>query len=139
MKTVLYSGLVSLLLAVPASAAPKAVFFSLERGKTEVKGTLVVDGYSPNEVRSFIRQYCKGGKVGEITPTGKPRKKRGNVLQKFATTCAGGPQDRFRGKRSSYEVEFITKDGQYKNKHLVEITTSDGKGNIVYLRETVRP
>lgn len=139
MKTVLYGGLVSLMLAIPASAAPKAVFFSLERGVTEVTGTLVVDGYSPEEVRSFIRQYCKGGKVGGITTTGKPRKKRGNILQEFATTCAGGPQDRFRGKRSSYEVEYITQEGQYKNKHLVEITASDGKGNIVYLRETVRP
>lgn len=139
MKSALYGGILTLLLALPASAAPKAVFFSLERGTAEVSGTLVVDGYSVKEVRNFIRQYCKGGAVGEITPSGKPRKKRGNILQKFTTTCAGGPHDRFRGKRSSYEVEFITKDGQYKNKHLVEITTSDGKGNIVYLRETVRP
>lgn len=139
MRTLLTAGFVSLALAVPAAAETKAFFFSLERGKQEVKGTTVVDGYTVKEMHSFIRQYCKGGKVGQIAYTGKARKRRGKLLQKFVTTCEGGPHDRFKGKRSSYEVEFITQAGEYRNKHLVEITTSDGKGNILYLRETARP
>jgi hypothetical protein len=86
----------------------------------------------------MMRDYCKGRKIGNITHVGKARKRRGQVLQKFKTTCAGGLQDRFKGKTAGFEIEYITK-GRYKNKHLVEITTSDGKGNILYLKETTRP
>ena len=47
--------------------------------------------------------------------------------------------NRFKGKTVGIEIEFITKNNEYQGKHLVEITTSDGSGNIVYLRETIKP
>ncbi|KIC10005.1 hypothetical protein RA19_12650 [Leisingera sp. ANG-M1] len=127
------------LLASPAVAEPvKGFGFSMKRGKPAIKGVLVVDGYSQQQIRKMMSVYCKGGDVGALELTGKPRKKRGYVLQKFTTTCQGGPLDRFKGKNSSYEIEYIT-EGEYRNKHLVEITTSDGLGNILYLKEFARP
>ncbi|MEM9637192.1 MAG: hypothetical protein AAGA94_06055 [Pseudomonadota bacterium] len=137
-RTLLLAAAATLALAGAAQAQVKAFGFSMKPGSTEVKGTLVVDGYTLAQMRGMMGKYCQGGQIGDITYTGNPRKRRGMVLQKFKTTCAGGPLSRLAKGRSSYEIEFITK-GEYKNQHLVEITTSDGKGNVVYLREAAQP
>ncbi len=138
LRSCLFAFAVCIAMPTSAQAELKAFGFSMKRGSEEVKGTLVVDGYSLKQMHSMMRKYCTGGQVEQFTFVGKPRKRRGLVLQKFKTTCAGGPLQRFKGKSSSYEIELI-KEGEYKNKHLVEITTSDGAGNIVYLRETIKP
>ena len=133
--------LVALLSANSAMAADpiKGFFFRLERGSTKVEGLYSVGGYEIGQMRGMMAKYCKGGKIGQIAHVGKARKRRGQVLQKFETTCAGGMPNRFKGKTVGIEIEFITKTNEYQGKHLVEITTSVGSGNIVYLRETIKP
>lgn len=126
------------LLSSPVLAQTKGFYFALERGTQTVEGVLAVDGYTTAEMRGMMAKYCKGGKIGDLTYVGKAKKRKGVLLQKFATTCAGGPLDRFKGKRTGFEIEYIT-SGEYAGKHLVEITGSDGSGNIVYLRETIKP
>ncbi|MFZ7090499.1 hypothetical protein [Primorskyibacter sp. 2E233] len=133
--------LIAVLGATPAVAADpiKGFFFRLERSSQKVEGLYSVGGYSLTEITGMMRKYCKGGKIGQIAHVGKARKRRGQVLQKFETTCAGGMPERFKGKSAGIEIEYITKNNEYKGKHLVEITTSDGRGNIVTLRETIQP
>ena len=127
------------LTAVPAQAEPiKGFFFRLERGTPKVEGIYSVGGYSPAQMVSMMRKYCNGGKIGQIAHVGKARKRRGQILQKFQTSCAGGMPARFKGKTAGIEIEYITK-GTHKGKHLVEITTSDGLGNILHLVESTRP
>ena len=128
----------AMLLATSVDAQTKAFGWSMKRGKAAVEGTFVVDGYTIQQIHGMMRRFCAGGDLGQFKLVGKARKKRGLVLQKFSTTCAGGPLPRFKGSRSSFEIELINK-GEYKNQHLVEITTSDGAGNLLYLRETIRP
>lgn len=137
-KGILYGLATATLLATPALAELKYVSFSIKRGDPLVKGRMVVDGYTVPQITKMMGVYCKGRPISDFTFKGKPRKKRGYILQKFTATCATGPLDRFKGSSGAYEIEYITK-GEYKNKHLVEITTSDGNGNIVYLREFARP
>ncbi len=128
----------ALCFAAPANADVKAFGFSMKKGKANVEGVFIVDGYTMAEMQSLLSQYCRGGKVGAFRFEGKARKRRGLLRQKFTTECPGGPLERFKGSRSSFEIEFI-RQGEYKNQHLVEITTSDGAGNLIYLRETTRP
>jgi len=129
----------SLVLPATASlAAPLNAFgFSLKRASSDVSGLYVVDGYSAGELRSLIGLYCAGS-VGEIVNVGKPQKRRGMVLQKFRSTCSGGLSSRFKGKSASFEIELM-RSGDHAGRHVAEITTSDGSGNMVYLRETVSP
>ena len=89
----------SIAMAGVASAQIQFVSFSMKRGKAEVKGTLALNGYSISQTRDMMSEFCKGGQLGEIAYVGKPRKRKGNVFQKFTTTCAGGPLDRFKGKK----------------------------------------
>lgn len=125
--------------AAPAQADPiKGFYFRLTKGSPAIEGIYSVGGYTPNQLVSMMRPYCKGGKVGGFAHTGKAKKRRGQILQKFQASCAGGPPDRFKGKSTGIEIEYIT-EGRYAGKHLVEITTSDGKGNIVTLLETANP
>jgi hypothetical protein len=132
----------ALLVAAPANAEPvKGFFFRLERDSTNVDGLYVIGGYSPAQVVSMMRQYCKGGQIGDFAHVGRARKRKGQVLQKFRTTCAGGKidrLDRFGGKTTGFEIEYIT-EGQYAGEHLVEITGSDGLGNIIHALETTTP
>lgn len=130
---------VSTLLAGPALAAEhQYVNFRMEQGKATVTGAFYLDGYTPTQIRRMMSVYCKGGNVGPIEPNGKPRKKRGKLRQKFTTTCPGGRLSRFKGRSTTFEIEYFT-DGQYRNKHLVEISGSDGLGNLIYLREFAKP
>ena len=128
--------------ATAASAAGaetvKGFYFRLERGTPRVEGIYSVGGYDPAQLVSMMGRYCEAGKIGQIAHVGKARKRRGQILQKFQTSCPGRMPARFRGKSAEIEIEYIT-NGEYKGKHLVEITTSDGLGNIVYLPETIRP
>jgi len=139
MKPVVLAVAATVIMSTSASAGLQAFGFSMKRGSPEVSGVFVVEGYSPTQMVKMMSAYCKNGRVQDLAYVGKPRKRKGLVLQKFTATCASGHLDRFKGKRSSYEIEYITKAGEYQNKHLVEITTSDGAGNILYLRETIRP
>ena len=131
-----------LLAAAPAHAEPKkGLFFQLKRDSANVEGVYFVGGYTPAQIVSLMRAYCMGGKIGEFAHVGKALKRRGQVLQKFQTTCAGGKidlPDGFNGKTTAFEIEYIT-EGQYAGKHLVEITGSDGLGNIVHKIETTTP
>ena len=133
-----FSAISAVFISTAADANTKFVSFSVKRGSTDVSGMYLVNGYSTAEMTRLMRKYCKGGKVGQFVLKGKPRKKRGVLRQKFETTCAGGLPDRFKGKRASFEIELVT-EGDYKNKHLVEILTSDGAGNIIFLKETTKP
>ena len=125
--------------ATAASAeAVKGFYFRLERGTPRVEGIYSVGGYDPAQLVSMMGRYCEAGKIGQIAHVGKARKRRGQILQKFQTSCPGRMPARFRGKSAGIEIEYIT-NGEYKGKHLVEITTSDRLGNIVDLLETIRP
>ncbi|MBK6466906.1 MAG: hypothetical protein IPL38_16620 [Rhodobacter sp.] len=127
-----------LLAAAPAWAEPLNAFgFSIKRSTPKVEGLYVVGGYSAGELRSLISNYCAGG-VGDIVNVGKSKKKRGLDLQAFRTTCEGGLNGRFKGKSASFEIELM-REGEHTGQHVAEITTSDGSGGIVYLRETVTP
>lgn len=130
--------LAAIFLTPSAHAQTKAFGWSMKRGKAEVEGMFVVDGYTISQMYGMMRRYCAGGDLDQFELVGKARKRRGLVLQKFTTQCAGGPLPRFKGSRSSFEIEFIKK-GEYRNQHLVEITTSDGAGNLLYLKETIQP
>ena len=129
----------SALLAGPAFAAERQyVNFRMEQGKATVKGAFYLNGYTLPQISKMMSVYCKGGNVGPIELDGKPRKKRGKLRQKFTTTCPGGRLSRFKGRSTTFEIEYFT-DGEYKNKHLVEISGSDGLGNLIYLREFAKP
>jgi len=143
-RTSLFSLLATLaavlvVMAAPAQAeAIKGFFFKLKRGTPVVEGIYAVGGYTAAEMVSMMGKYCAGGKIGQIAHVGKARKRRGQILQKFQTTCAGGMPQRFKGSTVGIEIEYITQ-GEYAGQHLVEITGSDGLGNMIYTRETIRP
>lgn len=125
--------------AAPAAEPIKGFFFRLERGTPKVEGIYSVGGYDIAQIRGMMARYCQGGKIGQIAHVGKARKRRGQVLQRFETTCSGSIPARFKGKSVGIEIEFITKNNEYRGKHLVEILTSDGNGNLHLLRETIQP
>ena len=74
----------------PGMAADKKfVSFGLSNKKPAVSVTQLVGGYSEAEIVRFISRYCAGA-VGPLEAKGKPRKKRGNLLQKYTSSCQGG-------------------------------------------------
>ena len=107
----------------------KAVGYNIRTKTPEVTGRMVVDGYSFAEVMAFIASDCANGQIGQFALVGKPKKRRGLVLQSFVTTCASGPHPRFQNTKSvSIEVER-TPQGQ----NLAEFTYGVN-GNILYER-----
>ncbi len=125
--------------SAPAFAEPvKGFYFRVERNQPKVEGIYSVGGYSYKDMHVMMAKYCKSGKITQFANVGKQRKRRGQVLQKFQAVCAACMPDRFKGSFVGIEIEYITK-GEYSGKHLVEITGSDGAGNMVYLRETTTP
>ena len=98
--------------------------------KTEtVEGVMLVDGYTPEELVSFLREDCASGQIGTFSYVGKPYKRRGNTFQKFRTTCAGGPSPRIGATRAvSVEVERMP-DGR----NMTEYTYS-ANGDLQYSR-----
>lgn len=129
----------SLSFLVTAADADTQYFnFRIDKKSPEVTGMFLVDGYSYAQMGRVISKYCGGAKVAQFSLVGKPRKKRGHVRQKFATSCSGGAKNAYKVNGALIEVEFIT-EGTYKNKHLVEITTRDGAGNLQFLKETIKP
>lgn len=89
-----------------AEGGLKAVGYTITTKTPEVKGRMVVDGYTPRQVMAFIASDCADGRVGQFGFLGKPKKRRGLLLQAFKTTCAGGPHARFQGTRTvTIEVE----------------------------------
>ena len=119
-------------LGSPAMATDKYLNYSLSKKRTAIKGLYIVDGYSTGEVQRFVNQDCNG-KIGQMKLVGKPRKKRGHVIQKFEIDCPGGPIARYPGVMS-IEIEQMA-DG----KHLAEMSGSDGLGNMVYNKEYRKP
>jgi hypothetical protein len=76
------------------------------KAKTDVvDGVMLVNGYTPTEVMSFLREDCASGQIGQMTYVGKPYKRKGFTFQKFQTTCAGGPTTRF-GQTSEMAIEI---------------------------------
>ena len=122
----------SLLIVLPnLSFADSTKFadYAFSSKRTTIKGAFVVDGYTPAQVMTYIAQDCNGT-PGQMSLVGKPRKKRGNIIQKFQTNCEGGLTSKYKGRTASFEVQEMD-DGRT----LVEIFTTDGKGNMVLLKE----
>ena len=115
--------------AIQAKEGLKATGYTISRKKAEVKGVLVVNGYTPQQVMAFVKSDCAGGKTGSFGLVGKPKKRRGLVLQSFVTSCPGGPHSRFQGTPSvSIEVEQTP-----QGRNLAEFTYGVN-GNIKYER-----
>ncbi|MBN8633138.1 MAG: hypothetical protein J0L76_20070 [Rhodobacterales bacterium] len=106
MKIIAFAAATAILsCASQASAEDKKFAGYVIKAKTEtVEGVLLVDGYSPEELVSFLREDCASGEIGSLSYVGKPYKKRGNTFQKFKTTCVGGPSPRI-GATSAVSVE----------------------------------
>ncbi|MCZ4351319.1 hypothetical protein O4H61_02210 [Roseovarius aestuarii] len=119
-------------LTTAAQAETKFLAYSLSQKRAEIKGAFYVGGYTTGDVQRFVAQDCNG-KIGQMKLLGKPRKKRGQEIQKFAIACPGGPNPRYPGAMS-IEIEQMA-DG----KHLAEMTGSDGMGNMVYNKEFRKP
>jgi hypothetical protein len=91
--------------ATPALAEGEKFAGYVIKAKTEVvDGVMLVNGYTPSEVMSFLREDCASGQVGQMTYVGKPYKRRGHTFQKFQTTCTGGPSPRI-GQTSEVAVD----------------------------------
>jgi hypothetical protein len=104
--TTLFTTAALLFAATQANAQDAKFAGYVIKAKTEtVDGVLLVDGYTPSEIMSFLREDCASGEVGALSYVGKPYKKRGNTFQKFRTTCVGGPSPRI-GKTSAVAVEI---------------------------------
>jgi hypothetical protein len=100
------------------------------KAKTEtVEGVMLVDGYTPEELVSFLREDCASGQIGSLSYVGKPYKRRGNTFQKFQTTCAGGPSPRI-GATSSVSVEV---ERMPDGRNMTEYTYS-ANGDLQYSR-----
>ncbi|MEB8386102.1 hypothetical protein OO012_02580 [Rhodobacteraceae bacterium KMM 6894] len=121
-----------LALGTAAQADTKFMAYSLSKKRAEIKGAYFVDGYTTSDVQRFVAQDCNG-KIGQMKLLGKPRKKRGHLVQKFSIDCPGGPAARYPGAMS-IEIEQMA-DG----KHLAEMSGSDGMGNMVYSKEFRKP
>lgn len=94
-----------LLSAAQAAAEPKKfAAYTIKAKSPTVEGVILVDGYTPAELVAFLQEDCASGQIGQLSYVGKPYKRRGNVLQKFRTTCAGGPSPRI-GQTSMVTVE----------------------------------
>ena len=115
--------------ALPASAADKYVSYRIKKKTPTVEGTLLVDGFSLSEIQKFVRKNCAGN-VGDIALVGKPRKKRGNLLQKFKTTCSGGPAQRYAGAKSVTLEHELMPDGRVLTEMLYGLN-----GDIQFLQE----
>ena len=102
----------------------KYVGYSMSKKRADVKGSFIVDGYSYRQIAGFIAQDCTG-KLGQMKLLGKPRNKRGHLIQKFSVPCAGGPVAAHKGSAVSIEVQQ-----QPDGRNLVEIFGSDGLGNL---------
>lgn len=115
--------------ALPAAAADKYVSYRIKKKTPTVEGTLLVDGFSLSEIQKFVRKNCAGN-VGDIALVGKPRKKRGNLLQKFKTTCSGGPAQRYAGAKSVTLEHELMPDGRVLTEMLYGLN-----GDIQFLQE----
>lgn len=74
--------------ATLASAQDKKFTGYIIKTNTEiVEGVLLANGYSPEQVLAFVREDCASGEIGALQYLGKPYKKRGNIFQKFQTSC----------------------------------------------------
>ncbi|MBZ0129337.1 MAG: hypothetical protein K8F59_09490 [Rhodobacteraceae bacterium] len=130
MKSVILGTLIAITAtALPAMAeAEKFVVFSISAKKPAVKVTSLVGGYSDAEIRKFIAAHCAGS-VGALEASGKPRKKRGKLMQKYVTTCQGGPNPKlFATNNLTVEVEPTT-----GRKNMFEYTFFQS-GNMMYER-----
>ncbi len=105
-KPLLIGGLgLALATAGAASAADKKFVGYVIKAKTQVvDGTMLTNGYNPDELMTFIRQDCASGQLGSLAYVGKPYKRRGHTFQKFRTSCVGGPSARI-GNTSAVTVE----------------------------------
>jgi hypothetical protein len=112
-----------------AKSAVKYASYSISSKREKVKGRYLLNGFTPAQIKGFIEQDCRG-KVGPLVPVGKPRKKRGEFYQKYETTCQDGLAAHYKGKNAGFEVELLG-----SGKVLTEITTSDGHGNIIFIKE----
>lgn len=131
MKSTTLAATAALLFLAGQAAAQDAKFAGyVIEAKTEiVEGVMLVDGYTPDELVSFLREDCASGQVGALSYVGKPYKRRGNTFQKFRTSCAGGPSPRIGvTKAVSVEVERMP-DGR----NMTEYTFS-ANGDLQYSR-----
>ncbi|MCY4180028.1 MAG: hypothetical protein OXD48_07095, partial [Litoreibacter sp.] len=97
--------MLSLACSGAAIAAEKKFAGYVIKSKTQtVEGVMLADGYTPAEVMAFIRQDCASGRLGALSYVNKPYKRRGNLFQKFRTSCVGGPSPSI-GKTRSVTVE----------------------------------
>ncbi|MEO9517661.1 MAG: hypothetical protein ABJG55_18270 [Paracoccaceae bacterium] len=107
----------------------KAVGYNISTKSPEVTGRMVVNGYSYAQIMAFIASDCADGRIGQFALVGKPKKRRGLLLQSFVTSCASGPHARFQNTKSvTIEVER-TPAGQ----NLAEFTYGVN-GDILYER-----
>lgn len=122
----------SLLVAFPGLSfadSTKMAAYAFSSKRTTIKGAFIVDGYTSAQVMAYVAQDCDGA-PDQMSLVGKPRKKRGHVIQKFQTNCEVGLTSNYKGRTASFEVQEMD-DGRT----LVEIMTSDGSGNVVLLKE----
>ena len=113
-----------------ASASDKKFIGYVIKAKTQVvDGTMLINGYGPDELMAFIRQDCASGRLGSLAYVGKPYKRRGHTFQKFRTSCAGGPSPRI-GKTSAVTVEV---ERMPDGRNMTEYTYGV-RGNIQYRR-----
>lgn len=130
-RTFLLSAAAAFVFASPAAAQDRMVVsYSISAKKTEVQGAYTVDGFSTKQMLGFISTDC-AGKVGQMTLKGKPRKKKGQLVQKFTTTCDGG-LNRKKHKGSVASINVVQPAG---GKRFAQIFASDGKGNMVTYEE----
>lgn len=130
MKSLLVATVGFGLLAGAAAASDlKYAAFQIRTKKTTVSATVVVGGYTEAQVARFIADHC-AGQSSALAPKGKPRKRRGHVLQKYVATCTGGPNRRIIDA-SSMAVEVEQTD---TGKTMYEYTYSDEAGNLQYKR-----
>lgn len=98
--------------------------------KTEtIEGVMLVEGYTPEELLAFLSEDCASGQIGTLKYVGKPYKRRGNVFQKFRTTCSGGPHARI-GASSAVSVEV---ERMPDGRNMTEYTFS-ANGDLQYTR-----
>jgi hypothetical protein len=131
MKFTAFAATAVLLLSAAQASAEEKKFagYVIETKSETVEGVMLVDGYTPEELVSFLREDCASGQIGTLSYVGKPYKRRGNTFQKFRTTCAGGPSPRIGATRSvSVEVERMP-DGR----NMTEYTYS-ANGDLQYSR-----
>ncbi len=121
---------ICLLTTSQAMAQQKKFVGYIIKSKTEVvEGVLLVDGYSPKELLAFVGQDCASGQLGALKYVGKLYKRRGNIFQKFQTSCKGGPSPRI-GNTSQVAVEV---ERMPDGRNMTEYTYSE-RGKLAYTR-----